>query len=63
MLPLRSNKRVQGSFSAPACSGDDVNAKVFLELLQEDEGEHGVRDQADACRDKTLLTETFGIRC
>lgn len=51
------------SFSSPACSGDDANAKVFRELLQEDEGEHCVRDQPDSCRNKTLPTETFAIRC
>lgn len=36
------------------CSGDDANAKVFLELLEEDEGEHCVGNQADPCGDKTL---------
>lgn len=40
-----------------------MNAKVFFKLLQEDEGEHCVWDQADACRDKTLSMETFGIKC
>lgn len=37
-----------------AGSGDDANAKVFLQLLEEDEGEHSVRNQADTCRDETL---------
>lgn len=63
MLPLTSNKPVQGSFSSPACLGDDANAKVFLELFQEDKGEHCVRDQADARRNKTLSMEIFGIKC
>lgn len=35
-------------------SGDDTNAKVFLELLKEDEGEHCVGNQADSCRNKSL---------
>lgn len=52
---------MQGFFSSPACSGEDAYAKVFLELLQEDEGEHRVWDQADACRNKTLSMEIFGI--
>lgn len=63
MLPLTSDRPVQGSLSSPACLGDDANAKVFLELFQEDKGEHCVRDQADACRNKTLSTEMFGIKC
>lgn len=37
-----------------ACSGDDANAKIFLELLEEDEGEHCVGNQADPCWDETL---------
>lgn len=36
-------------------SGDDTNAKVFLELLKEDEGEHCVGNQADSCRNKSLV--------
>lgn len=44
-----------------ARSGDDANAEVFLELLEEDEGEHRVRNQADACGDETLQ-QKFGIR-
>lgn len=35
-------------------SGNDANAKVFLQLLEEDEGEHSVWNQADTCRDETL---------
>lgn len=35
-------------------SGDDANAEVLLELLEKDEGEHCVRDQADSCGDETL---------
>lgn len=35
-------------------SGDDANAKVFFELLEKDEGEHCVRNQADPCGDETL---------
>ena len=37
-----------------ARSGDDANAEVLLELLEEDEGENRVRDQADPCGDETL---------
>lgn len=37
-----------------ARSGDDANAEVFLELLEEDEGEHRVRNQADPCGHETL---------
>lgn len=43
----------------PACSGDDANAKVFLELLQKDKGEHCVRDQADACGNEALSVENI----
>lgn len=35
-------------------SGNDADAEVFLELLEEDKGEHCVRNQADSCRNKTL---------
>lgn len=38
-------------------SGDDANAKVFPQLLEEHEGEHRVRNQADTCRDETLQRE------
>lgn len=38
-----------------ACSGDDADAEVLLELLEEDEGEHCVRNQADSCGDETLV--------
>lgn len=37
-----------------ARSGDDADAKVLLQLLQEDEGEHCVRNQADPCWNETL---------
>lgn len=38
-------------------SGDDANAEVFLELLEEDEGEHCVRNQADPRWDEALQQE------
>lgn len=44
-----------------ACSGHDPNAKVFLQLLEEDEGENSVRNQADTCWNKTLPKKTCGI--
>lgn len=34
--------------------GDNANAEVFLELLEEHEGEHCVGNQADPCRNETL---------
>lgn len=43
-----------GSRRAHGRSGDDANAKVFLELLEEDEGEHRVRNQTDPGRNETL---------
>lgn len=42
-------------------SGDDANAEVFPELLQEHEGEHRVGDQADSSGDETLR-QKCGIR-
>lgn len=35
-------------------SGDHAQAKVLPELLEEDEGEHRVGHQADACGNETL---------
>lgn len=34
--------------------GDDPDPKVCPQLLQKDESEHGLRDQADGSRNKTL---------
>lgn len=42
-------------------SGDDANAEVLLELLEEDEGENCVRDQADPCGDETLRQQQKDI--
>lgn len=35
-------------------SGNDHQAKVFPQLLQKDEGQHGVRDETDAGRNQAL---------
>lgn len=40
--------------SRRACLGDDANAKVFLELLKEYEGEYRMGNQANPCWDETL---------
>lgn len=45
---------MMGGAGCRACSGDDANAKVFPELLQEDEGEYRVRNQSDTRGDQTL---------
>lgn len=45
---------MMGGAGCRACSGDDENAKVFPELLEEDEGEDCVRNQSDTGGDQTL---------
>lgn len=42
-------------------SGQHFDPKVFAQLLQEDKSEHGVRDQANASRNKALEKEMWRV--
>lgn len=54
---------VRQSAGIRARLGDDADAKVFLELLQEDKGEHCLRNQADPCWDETLIKCQWAQLC
>lgn len=52
----RAKRQAQVHMQDQLCvgSGNDADAKIFLELLKENEGENCVGNQTNPCGDETL---------